>query len=133
MAAPNISRLLYLLAIAAAAVSATGCASTPQDASAHAPSAASAAQAASQESPASASKLVQTADFAAKAERDGWEAQVRNGQMIYCKTEMPINSRLPKRTCLNRVGVEQMMLAEEHQREEMQRPGAAPCLQAGSC
>jgi hypothetical protein len=125
-ASPRIPSLLRYLAVAAAAAIAAGCAGTPQPASAPASSSATAAPstAANAESPASASKLVRTADFATQAAQDGWHPHVQDGEIIYCKTEMPINSRLPERTCLSKEGVEQTMLAEEHQREAMQRPAA---------
>jgi hypothetical protein len=122
----RLSSPLRYLAIAAVAAIAPGCAGTPQPASAPASPSATAAPstAAGAESPASASKLVRTADFTTQAAQDGWHPHVQNGEIIYCKTEMPVNSRLPTRTCLDKVGVEQMMLAEEHQREAMQRPAA---------
>jgi len=96
----------------------TGCAGTPPSASPQATSAAV-------ESPASASQLVDTADFAKKAQDEGWVPQVRDGNVVYCKDESPIGSRLPEKTCLDKVAVQQMMLAEEQQRENMQRAAAA--------
>jgi hypothetical protein len=108
-AAPRISSPLCYLAMAAVAAILTGCASSPQ-----------ATSASSTESPASASKLVDTADFTKKAQDDGWSPEIRNGQVLYCKDEAPLGSRFPERKCLNKVAVEQMMLAEQHQRETMQ-------------
>ena len=121
-----MGHLARCLAMAAVVGLAAGCASSSQPATAQNPSASTAAPAtaAIAESPTSASTVVQTADFATKAEQDGWHAHVQSGEVIYCKTEMPINSRLPTRTCLNKTGVEQMLLAEEHQRENMQRAAA---------
>jgi hypothetical protein len=130
-ASRRVSTPLCCLAVAAIV---TGCASTPQNASSQATSTSTAAPstAASAESPASTSKLVETADLTIKAQDEGWAPEVRNGEVIYCKDETPVDSRLPKRTCLNKVGLQQLMLAEEHQREQMQQHPAA-CLQAGSC
>ena len=118
----RMRHLVGCLAMAAVIALAAGCASSSQPAAAQSTSAV--APAAMAESPASTSKLVQTADFATKAEQDGWHSHIQDGEVIYCKTEMPINSRLPTRTCLNKAGVEQMLLAEERQRENMQRAAA---------
>jgi hypothetical protein len=114
-AAARISSPLSYIAMAAVAAILSGCASSPQSAP---PQAASAAGA---ESPASASQLVDTADFTKKAQDDGWSPEIRNGQVLYCRDEAPLGSRFPERKCLNKVAVEQMMLAEQHQREAMQR------------
>jgi hypothetical protein len=124
-ASPRISSPLRHLVMAAVAAILTGCASAPQNASPQATPTAG--------TPESAAKLVDTADFIKKAQDEGWRPEISNGEVLYCKDETPISSRLPERTCLNKVGVEQMMLAEERQREQMQRPGAAPCPQVGSC
>jgi hypothetical protein len=111
------SPLCYLAAAAAAALLA-GCAGTPQNPSSQA--------APAEESPASASKMVDTADFTKRAQDDGWRPEVRNGQVLYCKDEAPLGSRLPEMTCLNKTGVEQMMLAEDRQRQQLQRSTQAP-------
>jgi PBP1b-binding outer membrane lipoprotein LpoB len=118
---PRISRPLWYLTTAAVALIVAGCASTPQNASSQATSPAA-------ESPASPSKVVDTADFTKRAQDDGWRPSVRRGQVVYCKNEAPIDSRLPEMTCLNKTGVVQMMLAEEQQREQLQRSTQAPGL-----
>lgn len=118
----RVTRPLLYLAIASAAALAAGCASSPQ-AAASSPTAA--------ESPASASELVDTADFTKKAQDDGWRPEIRHGQVLYCRNEAPLDSRLPETTCLNKVGVEQMMLAEERQRENMQHMTQAPGMSQG--
>ena len=110
------SPLCYLSMVAVATVLA-GCASTARNAAT-----------ASAESPASASELADTADFTKKAQDDGWRPEIRNGQVLYCRDEAPLGSRFPERTCLNKSSVEQMMLAEERQRQNMQRPAPAPGL-----
>jgi hypothetical protein len=107
-ASAQISSPPRYLVLAAIAAILTGCASTPPQ------------SAAPTESPASASKLVDTADFTKKAQDDGWTPEVRSGRVLYCKDEAPLGSRFPERTCLDKVAVEQMMLAEEKQRESMQ-------------
>ena len=78
------------------------------------------------ETPASVAQLADTADFTKKAQDQGWEPEVRNGQVLYCKNETPIGTLLPQKTCLNKVGVAQMMLAEEQQRQNLQRQTQAP-------
>lgn len=117
----RVARPLFYLAIASMAALAAGCASSPQ------PAASSAAA----NTPASASELVNMADFSKKAQDEGWAPEVRRGQVLYCKDETPIGSRLREKTCLNRVGVEQMMLAEERQRRNMQHVNAAGKLPGG--
>ncbi|MGH8289999.1 MAG: hypothetical protein ACREV7_13405 [Steroidobacteraceae bacterium] len=114
-ASARICSPLCYLSMAAVAAILTGCASTPQAASPQATSAAASAG-----SPESASKLVATADFTKRAQDDGWSPEVRSGRVLYCKDEAPLGSRFPERTCLDKVAVEQMMLAEEKQRESMQ-------------
>ena len=118
---PRISSPFSYLAMAALAAMLTGCASTP-------PPTVSTAQ-----SPASAAELRDMADFTKKAQNEGWAPEVRGGRVLYCKNEAPITSRLPEKTCLNEVGLQQMMLAEERQRQTMQRPAAAGCMQPGAC
>lgn len=113
----RVSSPFRYLCLAAVATVLAGCASTSQNA---AP--------ASAESPAAASQVVDTADFTKKAQDDGWNPIIRNGQVLYCKDEAPLGSRFPEKTCLNKVGVEQMMLAEERQRQQMQRTAPAPGL-----
>ena len=120
--AARISRpFCHLAATAALAAIVTGCASTP-------PPTASAAGA-----PASAEELRKLGDFAKKAQDEGWVAQVHGDRVIYCIDETPLNSRLPQKTCLDQTGLEQRMLAEQRQRESMQRPGAAPGCAAPPC
>ena len=111
----------YLAAMAALAAIVTGCASNP-------PPTASAAGA-----PASAEELRKLGDFAKKAQDEGWTAQVRGGQVVYCIDETPVSSRLPEKTCLDQTGLEQRMLAEQRQRESMQRPGASAGCAAPPC
>ena len=111
----RISSPLCYLSMAAVATILAGCASSPQNAT-------------PAESPASASKLVDTADFTKKAQDDGWSPMVRNGKVLYCKDEAPLGSRFPERTCLDRVAVQSMMLAEERQREQMRQSTQAPGL-----
>jgi PBP1b-binding outer membrane lipoprotein LpoB len=106
----RVSSALRYLSLAAMATVLAGCASTSQNA---APATASA------ESPAAASQVVDTADFTKRAQDDGWNPVIRNGQVLYCKDEAPLDSRFPERKCLNKAGVEQMMLAEQHQRDSM--------------
>lgn len=120
--AVRISRpFCYLAAIAALAAIVTGCASTP-------PPAASAAGA-----PATPEELRKLGDFAKKAQDEGWTAQVHGGQVIYCIDETPVGSRLPEKTCINQASLEQRMLAEQRQREAIQHPAAAGCMQPGAC
>jgi hypothetical protein len=120
--AARISRpFRYLAAMAALAALVTGCASTP-------PPTASAAG-----SPASAEELRKLGDFAKKAQDEGWVPQVRGGRVLYCVDETPLNSRLPEKTCLDQTGLEQRMLADQRQRESMQRPFASACPQPGAC
>jgi hypothetical protein len=123
----RVARPLFYLAIASMAAMAAGCAGTPQHSSAQNSSSSTAAPSAAAitETPASTSELVETADFAKKAQDEGWAPEVRRGQVLYCKDETPVGSRLPERSCLNKAGVEQMMLAEERQRESMQKVNAA--------
>jgi hypothetical protein len=123
-ASPRIRSPLSCLAIAAIVTVVAGCAGSPQPSS-PAPSSANATPAASAETPASVSNLVDTADFTKKAQDEGWRPEVRDGQVVYCKDESPLGSRLPELTCLNKTSVAQMMLAEERQREAMQRAAAA--------
>jgi len=111
----------YLSALAALAALITGCASTP-------PPTASAAGA-----PATAEELRKLGDFAKKAQDEGWTAQVRGGQVLYCIDETPVGSRLPEKTCINQASLEQRMLAEQRQRENMQRPSAAAGCAAPPC
>jgi hypothetical protein len=111
--------------MAAVAAIVTGCAGTPPQTASTAPSASSA------ESPTSAAKVIDTADFARRAQDEGWVPQIRNGNVIYCRNESPIDSRLPERVCLNKTGVEQMMLAEEHQRENLRRGGSGCPMNTG--
>jgi hypothetical protein len=111
----------YLAAMAALAALVTGCASTP-------PPTASAGG-----SPASAAELRTLGDFAKKAQDEGWTPQVRGGRVLYCLDETPVGSRLPEKTCLDQTSLEQRMLAEQRQRESMQHPAAAGCMQPGSC
>jgi cytochrome c len=110
------SRLRYL-SLAAVAAILTGCASTSQNTSQQ-----------GAETPATASQVVSTADFTKQAQDDGWNPIIRNGQVLYCKDEAPLGSRFPQRTCLNKVAVQQMMLAEERQRQQLQRTAPAPGL-----
>lgn len=121
-AAARISSPLRYLAMAALAAVVTGCASTPPTASAAG-------------SPASAAELRNMADFTKKAQDEGWRPTVRGGRLLYCMDESPMNSRLPQQTCLDETSLRQQMLAEEHQREAMQRPGAFGCQkgQPGGC
>lgn len=118
-AAARISSPLRCLAIAALAATATGCASTPP------PTAAG--------TPASTAELRDLSDFTKKAQNEGWTPEVRGDQVLYCMDESPMNSRLPQRTCLDKASLQQQMMAEERQRESMQRPGAAGCPQPGAC
>ena len=118
----RVSSPLCYLSMAAVAAILTGCASTPQAASPQAIPAATSAG-----SPESASKLVATADFTKRAQDDGWTPEVRSGRVLYCRDEAPLGSRFPERTCLDKVAVEQMMLAEEHQRQAMQRLAGPGC------
>jgi hypothetical protein len=115
-ASAQISSPPRYLVLAAIAAILTGCTSTPPQ------------SAAPTESPASASKLVDTADFTKEAQDDGWSPTVRNGKVLYCKDEAPLGSRFPERTCLDRVAVQSMMLAEERQREQMRQSTQAPGL-----
>lgn len=114
-ASRRISGLLCYLSLAAVAAILAGCASTPQATSPQATPAATSAG-----SPESASKLVATADFTKRAQDDGWRPEVRSGRVLYCRDEAPLGSRFPERTCIDKVAVEQMMLAEQKQRESMQ-------------
>jgi hypothetical protein len=107
--------------MAALAAVVTGCASTP-------PPTASAAG-----SPASTAELRDMADFTKKAQEEGWRPTIRGGQVLYCMNDAPMGSRLSDETCLNETSLRQQMLAEEHQRQSMQRPGAAGCPQPGAC
>jgi hypothetical protein len=111
----RISSLLRYLALAALAALVTGCASTP-------PPTASAAG-----SPASTAELRELGDFTKKAQEEGWTTQVRDGQVLYCMDEAPMGSRLSRRTCLNKARLEQVMLAEQRQREAMQTGPAYGC------
>lgn len=83
--------------------------------------------------PASVSELVNTANFTKKAQDEGWQPEVRNGQVLYCMDETPVDSRFPEKTCLDETSLKQRMLAEEHQRQAMQQPAAAGCMQPGAC
>lgn len=113
----RISSLLRYLALAALAATLTGCASTP-------PPTASASAAGS---PASTAELRELGDFTKKAQEEGWTTQVRNDQVLYCMDAAPMNSRLAERTCLNKASLEQVMLAEQRQREAMQHGPAYGC------
>lgn len=110
----RVSSPFRYLCLAAAAAVLAGCASTAPNASQGA------------ETPATASQVVNTADFTKQAQDDGWSPIVRNGQVLYCKDEAPLGSRFPEKTCLNKVAVQQMMLAEQRQRDQMQRTAPAP-------
>lgn len=82
--------------------------------------------------PASVSELVDTAKFTKMAQDEGWQAEVRGGRVLYCLNEAPVGSRLPEMTCLDKASLQQRMLAEEQQRQSMQRPSAAAgCSQPG--
>ena len=112
-------RYVGVMAILAAIV--TGCASAPP------PTASTAG------SPASTAELRDMADFTKKAQDEGWRPEIRGDQVLYCMDESPIDSRFPERTCLDKASLQQRMLAEERQRQSMQRPAAAACLQPGAC
>ncbi|HEY2035852.1 MAG TPA: hypothetical protein VGG96_02480, partial [Steroidobacteraceae bacterium] len=81
-AATRISSPLRYLAMAALAAVVSGCASTPP------PTASSAG------SPASAVEIRDMADFAKKAQDEGWTPKVRGGQVLYCMDASPMGSRL---------------------------------------
>lgn len=117
-AAARISSPLRYLALAALAAIVTGCASTPP------PTAAG--------TPASAAELRDLANFTQTAQNEGWTPEVRGDRVLYCMDESPMNSRLPQRTCLDKASLEQMMAAEERQRQSMQHPPAFGC-QPGMC
>lgn len=112
---PRAAYPLLSLAIACMAGVVTGCASTPP------PTAAG--------TPASAAELRDLGDFTKKARDAGWKAQVQDGQVLYCSDETPVNSRLPEQTCLTRTGLEQVWLAAERQRQQLQlqTAGAMKC------
>lgn len=101
---------ILCLAIVSMAALVAGCASSPK------PQA---------NTPASVSELVDTAKFTKMAQDEGWQPEVRNGQVLYCMDEAPVDSRFPEKTCLDEASLQQRMLAEEHQRQSMQQPGAA--------
>jgi hypothetical protein len=130
---PRISTSLRNLAIAAAAVIAAGCAGTPQQAPVAAPPGASPSAASTTNTPASTSELARTASFTTKAEQYGWHPAVRDGEVVYCKEEVGNGglSRIPRRTCLDRTGVQAELLAEEHQREQIQKAAAAAGSSSG--
>lgn len=131
---PRTSTTLSLLATAALAALAAGCAGTPQHDSALASPPAASPTASTAGAPASASHLVKTADFTAEAGRDGWLASVRDGHVVYCKSVTPMNSMIPRKTCLGKSEVKMQMLAEERQRENMQQhAGGAACPTGASC
>jgi hypothetical protein len=130
---PRPSMTLCLLTMSALAALAAGCAGTPQHESTLASPPAASPAASTAGAPASASDLVRTADFTAKAERDGWHAMVRDGNVVYCKEYIPMNSMIPRRTCLAKTAVKMQMLAEERQRESMQHAGGASCPTGTSC
>lgn len=109
------------LAVAALAALVTGCASTP-------PPAASTAQ-----SPASAAELRELGDFTKKAQDEGWRPVVRHGEVLYCMNQQSLGSLLPTPTCLDKPGLERVMLVEERQRRRLQVPKATTCLQFGLC
>jgi hypothetical protein len=110
-AAARISSPLRYLAMTALATVVAGCASAPP------PTAPG--------SPASTAELRDLSDFTKKAQNEGWTPEVRGDQVLYCMDESPMNSRLPERTCLDKTSLQQQMLAQERQRESIQRPGAA--------
>lgn len=107
------------VAMAALAAIGTGCVSTPP------PTAAG--------TPASVEELRALADFSKQAQDEGWMAQVRDGLVLYCKDETPLNSRFAERTCFNEASLQQRMLAEEMQRRSMQRSAGSACPQTGAC
>ena len=118
--ATRIARPLRFPGVAAAlAVIITGCATTPPQTAAG--------------SPASTAELRDMANFTKEAQNEGWTPEVRGGQVLYCMDESPMGSRLAERTCLDRTSLQQKMMAEELQRQAMQRPAAAGCGQPGSC
>ena len=118
-ASARISNPLSHLAMAALAAIITGCASTPPPASAG--------------SPASAAELRDMAIFTKLAQDEGWTPIIRRGQVLYCQHEMSLGSHLPAATCLDKPGLQRMMLAEERQRQRLQLPYAAAGCAALPC
>ena len=116
-----LSTPLGCLVMAALAAIVVGCASTP-------PPTASTAGA-----PASPAELRQLGDFTKKAQDEGWQPVVRRGQVLYCMNQTSLGSLLPTPTCIDKPGLQRMMLAEEQQRARLKLPMGTNCLQLGLC
>lgn len=135
--------------LAAAVLVAAGCANTPQAAplpltSTTAPGTAAnaspsnAPQASSpayvvDETPASQRQLVESADFALIAQRQGFKPEVRNGVVIYCWTDDDIGSRIPSKKCVNRAQLDAMLQQRQKQRDALQRGSASGCAPGMNC
>jgi hypothetical protein len=109
-----------------------GCAAAPPQAASSAP--ATGAQAAVyDETPASQTDLVESAEFALSARREGLKPQVRNGVVVYCWTDQDIGSRLPTKKCVNQTQAQILIQQREAQREAVQRVTGGACTAGLNC
>jgi hypothetical protein len=131
-------RMLRRFAAAAAVVIATSCAATPPP-SQSTPAASLQGQTPAvipaDETPASARDLVDTAHLTAKAEQEGFKAEVRDGDVVYCRKQIDFSerTRIPTRQCLNEDELRALLVKEQQQRDEMHQMRSSPVCPQGGC
>ena len=136
--------------LAVAVLIAAGCANTPRQAAplslasataagraanaspSNAPKASSPAYAV-EETPASQTQLVECADFALNAQRQGFKPEVRNGVVVYCWTDDDIGSRIPSKKCVDKAQLEVMLQQRQKQRDALEHGSASGCAPGMSC
>ena len=70
----------------------------------------------------------------AVAHDEGYRTQVRDGEVFFCRREIPTGSNLPRTHCVNSTGLRWELQQQERQRQQMEQggmmncqPGAAGC------
>jgi hypothetical protein len=144
--------MLTATPLAVAVLISAGCANTPRGAAPPSPASAAIAGTAAtaphsrgpqapaaapayagDETPASQTQLVESADFALNAERQGFKPEVRNGVVIYCWTDDDIGSRIPSKKCVNQAQLELMLQQRQKQRDALQHGSASGCTPGLNC
>lgn len=123
-------RVLRHLAALSALLIATGCAATGPANQGN-----TAASPPADETPTSARNLVDGADLTTKAEQEGFRPEVRDGDVLYCRTQIDFSerTRIPSRQCLDKDGLRLLLLREQQQRDEASRMRSSPVCPSGGC
>ena len=63
----------------------------------------------------------------AVAHDEGYRTQVRDGEVFFCRREIPTGSNLPRTHCVNSTGLRWELQQQERQRQQMEQGGMMNC------